>query len=183
MMKLNFTKLKSKSPDFRNVRQLYMRAFPDEERAPFLMLMLKAKKKGVDFWSVSCDGEWTGLLYIVNHRDLSYVFYIAVSEEFRGQGIGSAILRAAQKIYKGRRLFLAIEQLDENAENYGQRVDRRNFYLRNGFTELHRKLREGNVTYEILGTGGDVRAEEYEALMKNYAGCILSHLFTMEFVD
>jgi hypothetical protein len=62
-------------------------------------------------------------------------------------------------------------------------MKRRGFYLRNGFTELHRKLREGKVTYEILGTGGDVEAKEYEELMNNYAGSILSKLFTMEFVD
>ena len=182
-MKLNFTKLKPNSPDFRKVKQLYMRAFPDDERAPFLMLVLKAKKKGVDFWSISCDGQWAGMLYIVNYRDLSYVFYLAVSEELRGRGIGSAILRSAQKIYKDRRLFLAIEELDENAENYSQRVSRRNFYIRSGFAELHRQLREGNVIYDILGVGGDVKASEYKALMNSYAGSILSKLFTMEFVD
>ena len=48
-MKLNFTKLKTKSPDFRKIKQLYMRAFPDDERAPFLMLILKAKKKNVRY--------------------------------------------------------------------------------------------------------------------------------------
>lgn len=182
-MKLNFTKLRPGSADIRRVKQLYTRAFPDDERAPFLMLVLKAKKKGVDFWSISCDGQWVGMLYIVNHLDLSYIFYLAVSEEQRGRGIGSAILRTAQELYKGRRLFLAIEQLDENADNYDQRVSRRDFYLRSGFTELHRRLREGNVVYDILGVGGDVKAKEYEALMRNYAGSILSKLFTMEFVD
>ena len=182
-MKLSFTKLKPNSPDFRSIKQLYMRAFPDEERAPFLMLVLKAKKKGVDFWSISCDGKWAGLLYIVNHRDLSYIFYLAVSEECRGRGIGSAVLRSARKIYKGRRLFLAIELLDENFDNYQQRVSRKDFYLRCGFSELHRKLREGDVIYEILGVGGDVKAADYEALMKSYAGSLLSKLFTMEFVD
>ena len=183
VMKLNFTKLKPNHEDFRKVKQLYMRAFPDEERAPFLMLVLKAKKKGVDFWTIRCDGQWAGMLYIVSHRDLSYIFYLAVSEECRGRGIGSAILQSAQKLYKGRRLFLAIEELDRDAENYAERLNRRKFYLRNGFSELHRKLREGNVTFEIMGTGGDVKACEYEALMKGYAGSILSKLFTMEFVD
>ncbi|WP_303788759.1 GNAT family N-acetyltransferase [Ruminococcus flavefaciens] len=182
-MKLNFTRLRPGNADFRKVKQLYMRAFPDDERAPFLMLVLKAKKKGVDFWSVSCDGKWAGMLYIVSRRDLSYIFYLAVSEEYRGKGIGSAILKSAQQLYKGQRLFLAIEELDKNAENYSERVGRRRFYLRNGFEELHRKLREGSVIYEILGTGGDVKAHEYEALMKGYAGSILSRLFTMEFVD
>ena len=60
-MKLNFTKLKPSSPDFRKIKQLYMRAFPSDERAPFLMLVLKAKKKNVDFWSVHRDGEWAGM--------------------------------------------------------------------------------------------------------------------------
>ena len=182
-MKLNFTKLKPSSPDFRRVKQLYMRAFPDDESAPFLMLVLKAKKKNVDFWSIRCNDEWAGMLYIVNYRDLSYIFYLAVSEECRGKGIGSAILQNARKLYKDRRLFLAIEQIDEASENYAERVSRRNFYIRNGFTELHKKLREGKVTYDILGTGGDVKGSEYKALMKSYAGSILSKLFTMEFVD
>ena len=47
----------------------------------------------------------------------------------------------------------------------------------------YRKLREGDVIYEILGVGGDVKAADYEALMKSYAGSLLSKLFTMEFVD
>ena len=182
-MKLNFTKLKPSSPDFRRIKQLYMRAFPADERAPFLMLVLKAKKKNVDFWSVHCNDEWAGMLYIVNYRDLSYIFYLAVSEDCRGKGIGSAVLQNAKKLYKGRRLFLAIEQLDESSENYDERLKRRQFYLRNGFKELHKKLREGKVTYEILGIGGDVEGSEYVALMKSYAGSILSKLFTMEFVD
>jgi ribosomal protein S18 acetylase RimI-like enzyme len=182
-MKINFTRLKSSSPDFKKIKQLYVRAFPDEERAPFLMLVLKSRKEGVDFWSVRCDGEWVGMLYIVSYADLSYVFYLAVSEEHRGRGIGSAILRAARHHYKNRRLFLAIEQTDTDAENQEQRLERKNFYIRNGFEELHKKLREGNVVYEILGSGGDVSAKDYKELMHSYAGSILSKLFTMEFVD
>ena len=145
-MKINFTRLKSSSPDFKKIKQLYVRAFPDEERAPFLMLVLKSRKEGVDFWSVRCDGEWVGMLYIVSYADLSYVFYLAVSEEHRGRGIGSAILRAARHHYKNRRLFLAIEQTDTDAENQEQRLERKNFYIRNGFEELHKKLREGRTT-------------------------------------
>ena len=67
-MKLNFTKLKPNSPDFRKVKQLYMRAFLDEERAPFLMLVLKAKKKGVDFWSISCDDQWAAMCSTLQSR-------------------------------------------------------------------------------------------------------------------
>ena len=182
-MKINFTRLKSSSLDFPKIKQLYTRAFPDDERAPFMMLVLKSRKKGVDFWSVSCDGEWVGMLYIVSHRDLSYIFYLAVAEEYRGKGIGSAILRSARRYYSHRRLFLAIELLDESAPNYQERISRKGFYIRNGFEELHQKLREEKVIYEILGSGGQVSAKDYKSLMQNYAGSILSRLFTMEFVD
>ena len=182
-MKLNFKRLRSGSPEFSKIRQLYNKAFPSDERAPFLLLVLNSRKKGVDFWSVSCDGRWAGMLYVVNYKDLSYLFYLAVDEEQRGNGIGSAVLRSAQKLYNGRRLFLAIEQLDENADNYEERVHRKNFYLRNGFSELGHKLREGKVIYEILGVGGEVSGAEYKALITGFAGSIITKLFTMEFVD
>lgn len=182
-MKLNFKRVKKGSPEAGLCKELYSRAFPDDERAPFMMLLLKARRKDVDFWSVSCEGQWAGFIYVVNNADLSYVFYIAVSERMRGKGIGSGILKAAQQLYKGRRLFLAIEQLDENAANYPERVRRKEFYLRCGFRELHRKLQEGAVVYDILGVGGDVSAQEYKRLMTDYAGKVLSKLFTMEFVE
>lgn len=182
-MKINFKRLRSGSPEFSKVKQLYNKAFPAEERAPFLMLVLNSRKKSVDFWSVSCNGQWAGLLYVVNYRDLSYLFYLAVDEKLRGNGIGSAVLKSAQNLYSGRRLFLAIEQLDENAENYDERLRRKNFYIRNGFSELGHKLREGRVIYEILGIGGEVTAAEYKALITGFAGSIITKLFTMEFVD
>ena len=182
-MKINFKRLRSGSPEFSKIKQLYVRAFPDDERAPFMMLVLKSRKKGVDFWSVSCDGQWAGMLYVVSWRDLSYIFYLAVDENQRGKGIGSAVLRSAQQLYSGRRLFLAIEEISESAPNYDERIHRKNFYLRNGFTELGHKIREGKVVFDLLGIGGDVAPHEYKSLIKSFAGSILTKLFTMEFVD
>lgn len=182
-MKLNFKRVKTGTPEARMCKELYSRAFPDDERAPYLMLLLKARRKDVDFWSVSCEEQWAGFIYVVNNADLSYVFYLAVQEPMRGRGIGSAILKAAQQLYNGRRLFLAIEQIEEGTPNYEERIRRKRFYLRCGFKELRRQLREGNVVYDILGTGGDVQAKEYKKLMTDYAGKVLSRVFTMEFVD
>ncbi|MBR4628009.1 MAG: GNAT family N-acetyltransferase [Ruminococcus sp.] len=182
-MKITFRRIKKGSPDIGIVKNLYTKAFPAEERAPFLLLLLRSSKPGIDFWSVDCNGRWAGMLYVVSHKDLSYLFYLAVDKDLRGMGVGSAILQAARKRYAGRRLFLAIEELDEKAENYPERIRRRDFYVRNGFTELHRKLREGRVLYDILGCGGDVKPAEYKALIKCFSGSILLKFFTMEFVD
>ena len=72
-----------------------------------------------------------------------YVFYFAISQSERGQGYGSYILQTVKEFYKNQRLCLAIEEIDETAANYQQWVKRKEFYEKNGFTDLHCKLRKG----------------------------------------
>ncbi|WP_124100120.1 GNAT family N-acetyltransferase [Ruminococcus sp. Marseille-P6503] len=182
-MSVELKKADKKTSDYRKIKKLYKKAFPAEERAPFFLLSAKAKKERVDFWGLYDGDKWVGLMYVVNYADLSYVFYFAVSESERGRGYGSEALKAAKAEYKGRKLFLAIEQLDPDAENYGERVRRKQFYQRNGFEELGQKLREASVIYELLGIGGAVGAEEYDFMMKEYLGRILSRLAVMKIID
>ena len=106
----------------------------------------------------------------------------AVSETERGKGCGSGALQAAKDKYAGQKIFLSIEQLDEEAENYDQRVKRKQFYERNGFKDLNLKLKEASVTYDLLGIGGTVDAKEYERLMGKYLGKLLSKLITMKII-
>ena len=167
-MKLKFERANYKN--FFKLRNLYQSAFPDNERAPFLMLWAKSGRKNVDFWAIYADEIFSGLLYIVHDGNLSYIFYLAVSSELRGQGIGSRILQALCKLYKENRICLAIEELDEHSPNYAERVKRKHFYMKNGFEELHHKVIEGTVIFELLGVGGDVLAHEYENLMHRYIG-------------
>ena len=156
--------------DYAKIKQLYRKAFPPEEQAPFWLLRWKAHQRIVDFWSVYADVHWAGLLYIVNDNDLSYIFYFAVSEEIRGKGIGSAALQTAVQKYTGRRLFLAIEEIDKAASNYAERVRRKAFYERNGFVKQPGRLQEAQDMSEVLGVGGRVRPEEYKHLMQTYMG-------------
>lgn len=67
-------------------------------------------------------------------------------------------------------LFLAIERLDPAADNYDERVKRRDFYLRGGLLPMGMNVQEGSVVYELLGCGGKVAAEEYSALIADYLG-------------
>lgn len=149
---------------------LYMKAFPAEERAPFLMLASKAGDRSVDFWGFYDDKNFLGFMYVVNHVDLSYVFYFAICEKYRGQGYGSRALKLCRRRYAGRRFFLAIEQLDKSAENYFQRKSRRDFYIRCKMSPLGMKVQEGSVTYDLLGIGGTVSSDEYSALIGEYLG-------------
>ena len=127
-MDIRLKSIKRDKTHLEDIKQLYDRAFPFDERAPFGMLMRGIRKKNVNFFSCMHGDEWIGLLYVVNYLDMSYVFYFAVDDEKRGRGYGTAILKAARKKYAGRRLFLAIEEVDEKYDNYEQRLNRLHFY-------------------------------------------------------
>ena len=175
-MIIEFKKVTKKLPEYKQIKQLYFSAFPPEERAPFCLLIGRTKRENIDFLSIYNDG-------IINYLDLSYVFYFALDDSQRGQGIGSAVLREIRKLYSGRRFFLALEQLDKNAENYAQRLSRSRFYQKNGLKKLKISIKEGNVVYDSMGFGGEVKPDEYMAMMKNYTGFFFSMLYKVEMFE
>ena len=83
--------------------------------------------------------------------------------------------------YEGQRIFLALEQLDESANNFEERQKRRKFYMRNGLKPLPLTIREATVTYDVMGTGF-VKPEEYKSMMKKYFGAA-SRLVSMNITE
>ena len=169
-MNISLVSIKRDRTHVEDIKRLYMSAFPKDERAPFRTLLRRAKKKNVNFFACMDADEFIGLLYVVNHLDMSYIFYFAVKEDKRGLGYGTAILKAALKKYKGRRFFLAIEEVARNYENYPQRLKRRQFYQRAGFECTGQKIQEAFVIFDLLGVGGKVDNKGYRALMKRFLG-------------
>ncbi len=181
-------------PEYRNIRRLYKTAFPWEERVPFGVLAGRQNREGVDFWAIyesrktqSGQGivkavNWVGFVYVISYEDLSYVFYFAIDDNCRGKGLGSAALRAVRKKYAGRKLFLAIERIEENAPNLEERIRRKQFYLRNGFEELHCRLREGKMVYEVLGTEGPLSPRRFRTMMWRYFGPVWRRIIFTEIV-
>lgn len=168
-MKISLKRINFFSKDYKKISRLYRTAFPADERAPMWYMAAKAENENADFWGIYADGEWAGLAYVISEGTASYLFYIALSENLRGKGLGSKALQSIKKHYGGQRIFLALEQLDESAENSEERIRRRNFYLKNGLKPLPLTIREATVTYDVMGTG-DVQPEEYESMMKKYLG-------------
>ena len=116
---------------------------------------------------------------MIRYNDLAYLFYLAIDDSQRGKGYGTKVMKLLQEKYMNFRLFLALETLDKNADNYNERVKRHNFYKRAGLTELPYHLREATVVYDIMGTNGKIEPEEYGALISDYIGGILSKIFKM----
>lgn len=180
-MKITLKRINFFSPDYRKISRLYRTAFPADERAPMWFMALKAENENVDFWGLYADEEWVGLAYVISEWEASYLFYLALSESLRGKGLGSKALQSLKNYYAGQRIFLALEQLDESADNYEDRQRRRSFYLKNGLKPLPLTIREATVTYDVMGTG-DVKPEEYKSMMKKYLGAA-SRLVSMDYAD
>ncbi len=167
----------------RKIKILYNSAFPAEERAPFLMLSLKANSGKGDLFAAEDNGKFIGMVYIISREDLAYLFYLAVEGNERGKGYGGKIISAVKEKYRGKRIFLAREQLDESADNYSQRVVRRKFYLSNGFEDLKCHIKEGKVIYDVMSIGGKVSAAEYDALITMWSGRLIRKLFDMRIIE
>lgn len=164
-------------------RRLYNTAFPKEERAPFFFLKARAKKGKAQLFAALDGGQFAGLAYVVTLEDMTYLFYLAVVEELRGQGAGGAIIAALKKRYPQSRIFLSREQLDENAANLPQRIARREFYLKNGFTDMGACVQEAKMTYDVMGIGGRVSPQEYDRLITSWSGRLVRGLFTMRLYE
>ncbi len=166
--------------EYAKIKPLYYSAFPPEERPPFFLVKRKDKSGAGEMLAVK-DGEiFVGFAYLICQKDLAYLFFLAIDGSRRGRGYGSAVLAALRERYQGKRLFLAREQLDKSAENYDQRVKRHSFYLKGGFTDLPCKIKEGPVVYDVMGVGGNITAEEYDALIVGWCGKIYKRLVGME---
>lgn len=173
--------LKPAAPaDYKLIRQLYKSAFPAEERAPFFMLKNRTADGRAQMLAARDADGFVGFAYLVYHLDLAYLSFFAIAPERRGTGCGSEILGELKERLKGKRLFLAREQLDESSDNYSQRVKRHNFYLHNGFTDLSCKIREVNMVYDVMSFGGRVAPEEYDALVTHWCGGLIKKIFRMQ---
>ena len=159
----------------KEVKRLYISAFPKEERAPFSLLMHRVNNGRDSFYAVEDNNEFVGLVYTIRKEKLVYVFFLAVVEEKRGMGYGTRILHCIKRLNPGCVVALLIEDTEETgADNYEQRIGRLGFYQANGFKQLHVRINEIGVKYELLGTEDSVTQADFLDLMKDYAGEFLA---------
>lgn len=166
----------------KKLKNLYNSAFPAEERAPFGLLMSRIKKGRAEMLAAFDGEEFIGFAYTVCNEEIVYLFYLAIEESKRGRGYGSLILNGVKKKYRGRRIFLAREQLDSSAANYQQRISRHEFYLHRGFEDLPMCIKEASVVYDVMSIGGIVYPDEYSRLIEFWTGRLLCRLVDMRMI-
>ena len=156
--------------DYKRIKQIYFEAFPKHERVPFFMLKKAVKKGKAEILTASEMKNILAFAYVILYHDLVYVFYFAVIEELRDKGIGSVLLKYLLEHYEGKRIFLAVEQLNETAADNKIRVRRKSFYIRNGFKELEYKIQEKGTIFDVLATRKDVSILEYKNMFYFFGG-------------
>lgn len=162
----------------KKVTKLYNEAFPKDERIPIWLLKILARKNKAKFYGIYDNEKFVGLVYNIFYKDIVFVFYLAIDKATRGQGYGTKVLDSIKEKYKNYRIILCIEPVDENSDNYEQRVKRKKFYLKNGFKDSNYTIKERNIIYEMLYYNENVTSQEFQELMKNYFGKIVySHFY------
>ncbi len=180
---MELRKITKEKEDIKRAKTLYIEAFPRGERAPFSIMKRKIDSGCADFWNMFDGDKWIGWTYCITYEDMVYVFYFAIDKFERGKGYGTAGINALKEKYAGKRLFLALEDKDEeNIPNREQRVKRHQFYINCGLTDLPYRLKEANMIYCIMGINGKVEPEEYKELIRNYIGGFYMKLFDMKII-
>lgn len=164
---IRFEKIDENTKNLEEIKQLYLDAFPFEERIPFYIMVLVGNDKGVEFLSIYDDDTWLGFIHTLVGDELSYIFYFAIDNRLRRSGYGSKILHEYKKIHP--RLSLAIEPIEENSDNIKQRRKRLEFYKKNGFESLDTKVVEMGIEFELMGAKGmEIKESDYKKLVKKF---------------
>ncbi|MCD7893042.1 MAG: GNAT family N-acetyltransferase [Erysipelotrichaceae bacterium] len=160
-MELEVISIDKNYPKLKYIHKLYNQSFPRNERVPFKTLLHRLNEY-TDFLAFYDKEQFVGFTYLVSMNDLTYLFYFVVDDKLRNHGYGSTILDYLQKHYSC--IFIDIEVLDEGANNYKQRLRRRNFYLRNHFKVTGLGYYFFHVDYEILYCGNDFNSDHAKKL-------------------
>lgn len=164
---IRFEKIDKNTKNLEEIKQLYMDAFPFEERVPFYIMLLVGNDRGVEFLSIYDDDTWLGFIHTLVGEKLSYIFYFAIDSSLRQSGYGSKIIREYKKIHP--KLSLAIEPIEDNSDNIRQRKKRLEFYEKNGFETLDTRVVEMGVEFELMGAKGmEIKESDYKSLVKKF---------------
>lgn len=153
------------------IEQLYMEAFPREERKPFPLLIEKSREGTVDILSIeSGNGPMIGEAILARDNELILLDYFAIVPQFRGNGAGSHALQSLLARYSGHKFMLEIESAFHPVPDLELRQRRKKFYLRNGMVCMDYTVSLFGIEMEVLTYGQGVSFQEYHALYENVFG-------------
>lgn len=165
--------LNANQKQWKEIKEIYFEAFPKSERKPFFSIRRSVKKGKAQLLTAVENGILQGFVMVISYRDMVMVDYLAVSGEIRSHGTGSKIMQEVCRHFFDKKIVLLIERPDDSAENKEQRIARRKFYFKNGFTSSDIFITGHSGNMEILNFGGTVSPQEYMDLQQYALGKLM----------
>lgn len=153
-------------PDYADIIGLYNRAFPENERIPINTLFSMTKKEGVNFLAYYNEEKFCGLTFSLSDENSVFILYLAVNDEFRCKGYGTAIIKEIKKMAGKRSISLNVEPVLEDCKNLEERKRRIEFYRKNGIYYTGYTIILETEQYWILSSQSPFSVEEYKNLLK-----------------
>lgn len=164
------------------IKEIYLEAFPKREQKPFCILKHSAARGKVMVFTATEENTLLGFVMVIPYQNMVMVDYLAVSGKIRSKGTGSFLMQEICRHFSDKKIVLLIERLDEQAENALQRIARRRFYFKNGFTSSGIFVKGSSGEMEVLKFGADVSPAEYLDLQKYALGRLFFRLSGMTIV-
>lgn len=163
------------SPDAERARMLYLASFPEEERIPFDMMLVRSDL-GMEVRALY-DGElFCGFAALRRMKDVVFLMYLAIEPSLRSKGYGSAVLDELCALLPSQSMVLDIEPPSSDAPNAQERVRRKAFYLRNGFRDSWYGYDWRGCSYELLLRGPDLSQQQWQGItlpLRDNVRCVL----------
>ena len=143
------------------ILEIYTEAFPKEERKPFEVICEHNRTGKAQLMSIVLDGDVAGMAHTYIYGEFAMVDYFAIHKDQRGKGIGKEVISLIREMYKGKKIYLEIED-----PNIGDMQARRlGFYKRCGLKQVGTYVNLFGVDMELLAFDDfNVSFEEYFAL-------------------
>lgn len=167
--------------EIEKIKTLYYEAFPKDEQKPFELILQKQSEGLVEILSIKNDETFCGLVILVKAENLVLLDYFAIVKEFRGQKIGSKVLRNLQDRFKHQKLIIEIENPNVDCDNKSERVRRKHFYLQNGLKQMPFLVDLFGVNMEILTNNQPLTFEEYfDVYYKVFGSIVVENIKLVE---
>ena len=148
----------------RLARELYLQAFPKEERLPWWLLRLNARRQGIDLTAYMQGDTFCGFTASATVDGMHFLLFFAISEHLRGQGYGSAVLQKLRADHSC--VVLNVELLRPDAPNLQERENRIAFYRKNGFYDTGYHIWEVGGEFLVLCTDPQPDIPRYKKIFR-----------------
>ncbi len=148
-------------------QHLYLTAFPESERIPLRNIQRTFGRGGKLRFYFDSD-EFVGFTFAFETEDTVFFVYLAVVPGHRGKGYGTDMLSMMAETKGRKRMFLVLEKVSGEGEEYRIRKARRDLYLRNGWHPTGTDLLSDGCWFESMYIDSQIPEDELLATVKYY---------------